>query len=182
LIGFKKGGLARLFCCRLKRLKMLNERIADLIAEPLKELGFEVVDVNITGSPVKTIQIFIDRLDGAKASVGDCSKVSRKISEAMDEAEVIDAKYFLEVSTPGIDRPLKKLADYQKYLGHKVKFQFNAPLVDNRRKASAKLKEISSDNKKIIIETDDKLLLEVEFNNIDSAKLVLTDELIAAKI
>lgn len=166
---------------------MLEQRVTDIIRKPLNDLGYEVVQVRWQANgKYNTLQILAERLDGERLSVGDCQDISRNISAVLDVEDIIDSRYNLEVSSPGVDRPLTQLKDFQKYQGFTARFQLKvgAPLEGTefvRRKFKADIIEVSDDGI-IKLVSEDKHNLQTEFSNIESAKLVLTDALLKAKI
>jgi len=115
-------------------VKSIAEKIEALIAPSIADMGFELVQVKLLeGRSGQTLQIMAERPDGSM-SLDDCAMISRQISAVLDVEDAITAAYRLEVSSPGIDRPLVKLADYSTYAGHAAKIEtalLNCPLVDN---------------------------------------------------
>ena len=156
--------------------------IANLIEPAVKALGLDLVRVAmIGGKSDPTLQIMAERPDTRQLSIDDCADLSRAISEIFDPLEEagrdpIDGAYRLEVSSPGIDRPLTRLADYADWAGHEVRVKFVAP-VDAAKQVTGDI--IGIDGDRIAIDTT-KGRREVAFGNIQSAKLVLTDKLINA--
>jgi ribosome maturation factor RimP len=146
----------------------LSEKIEKLISPIADELGYELVRVQMQGGARRaTLQIML---------VEDCARLSRAISNILDEADPITEEYMLEVSSPGIDRPLMKRADYERFMGHDVKLEMTMPVGDRKRFQGA-MTAIEGDN----------LLLDGEggsvtlpLASIKNAKLILTDRLIAA--
>ena len=166
---------------------MIEQKVTEIITKPLETLGFELVQVKwLSDGKRFTMQIFVDKKDGERLSVADCETITKSISTLLDVENVFDGRYFLEVSSPGIDRPLVKLKDFVKYTGFVAKFTLkNGVELEGtefiRRKLKATIVKVS-ENGNIELETDDKHKLTTNFDNIDTAKLVLTDELIKAKI
>lgn len=154
-----------------------REDLESRIAPTLERLGFEVVRVAVTGGSRQTLQVMADRRDGRPISVDDCAAVSEALSALFDVEEPLAGAYDLEVSSAGIDRPLTRAKDFAAYVGHEAKIETRTP-VDGRRRFKGVLKGL---------EPADVAVIEVEgrrhglaLANILSAKLVLTDELIAA--
>ena len=156
--------------------------IANLIEPAVKALGLDLVRVAmIGGKSDPTLQIMAERPDTRQLSIDDCADLSRAVSEIFDPLEEagrdpIDGAYRLEVSSPGIDRPLTRLADYADWAGHEVRVKFVSP-VDAAKQVTGDI--IGIDGDMVAIETT-KGRREVAFANIQSAKLVLTDKLITA--
>ncbi|MDA0782152.1 MAG: ribosome maturation factor RimP [Rickettsiales bacterium] len=163
----------------------LEGRIAKIITPSLNDLGYDLVKVIMIGDDNrKILQIMIERLDGVAIGIDDCEKSSRRISAILDVEESELGKYNLEVSSPGIDRPLVKLKDFEKYIGYEVKFEV-IDKIDDKRKFRGDIKKVAGD----IITIDTNIVpiktpeapheFEVDFNNIKNAKLVLNDKLLA---
>ena len=156
--------------------------IANLIEPAVKALGLDLVRVAmIGGKSDPTLQVMAERPDTRQLSIDDCADLSRAISEIFDPLEEagrdpIDGAYRLEVSSPGIDRPLTRLADYVDWAGHEARIKFVSP-VDAAKQVTGDI--VGVDGETIAIDTT-KGRREVAFANIQSAKLVLTDKLIAA--
>ncbi|MHA1189775.1 MAG: ribosome maturation factor RimP [Alphaproteobacteria bacterium] len=197
---------------RLTRENGLEARIA-AIAEPVAAgLGLELVRVRTSGLGGMTVQIMAERADHTMG-VNDCEQLSRDLSPALDVADVIDRAYNLEVSSPGIDRPLTRLGDFEEWSGHVAKIELAVPRDGRRRyrgvllgvrgdtvgirlvaaepseKVARATKKDARINKKTLADSDagadtGKEVEEPEFwlpvAEIDDAKLVLTDALIAA--
>ena len=152
------------------------DTITDMIKDPLEEMGLWVVRVRMMGGDEATIlQIMIDRLDGSLVDVKNCENASHMISALMDVEDPIKNAYDLEVSTPGIDRPLVRVQDWKKYVGHLAKAELRNPTAEGRRRFKGTI--VSFENDIIVLEVDNSQV-EIEFNEIESASLVLTDELL----
>ncbi len=156
---------------------LLEDKIRDIIEPIIEEEGYELAVIRINGNEHQTLQVMIDRMDQKKITVEDCSKISLAISPILDVEDPISEKYSLEVSSPGIDRPLTRLKDFKRFSGFKAKIQTIMP-VDNRRKYSITLIDVMDNN--IIVRDSENNELSIEFSNIAKAKLLLTDELIQA--
>jgi len=158
----------------------LAARIA-AIAEPvIADLGYRLVRVKISRAEGCTVQIMAERPDGGM-TVEDCETVSRALSPVLDVADPIDRAYRLEVSSPGIDRPLVRKSDFDRYAGHLVRIEMAVP-IDGRRRFRGALLGVEGDAARI--RRDDakegeavEALLRIE--DMSEAKLVLTDELVA---
>jgi ribosome maturation factor RimP len=151
--------------------------IARLIEPAVKELGFDLVRVAmIGGTSDPTLQIMAERPDTRQLTIDDCSDLSRKVSDLLDAADPIEESYRLEVSSPGIDRPLTRPADFADWAGHEARIKFDEP-VDGARQVSGIIEGI--DGGTITVATP-KGERRVDFANIASAKLLLTDKLINA--
>ena len=159
-----------------------TKSIAKLIEPAAKALGLDLVRVTMIGGATDpTLQVMAERPDTRQLTIDDCAALSRGISEILDPLEEagrdpIDGAYRLEVSSPGIDRPLTRLADYADWAGHEARIKFVEP-VDAAKQVTGDI--VGIDGETIAIETT-KGRREVAFANIQSAKLVLTDKLINA--
>ena len=157
----------------------LAARVAT-IAEPVIEgLGYRLVRVKISGADGCTVQIMAERPDGGMA-VEDCETVSRALSPVLDMADPIERAYRLEISSPGIDRPLVRRSDFDRYAGHLVKIETLVP-IGGRKRFRGQL--IGAEGEAARIRRDDAaenedadVLLPIEEMN--EAKLVLTDDLV----
>jgi ribosome maturation factor RimP len=157
-------------------VKSIAEKIEALIAPSIVDMGFVLVQVKLMdGRSGQTLQIMTERPDGSM-SLDDCAMISRQISAVLDVEDAISAAYRLEVSSPGIDRPLVKLADYAAYIGHAAKIETALP-INGRKRFAGSLKAVEGDSIIITVDTKDHAL---PFADIQSAKLVLTDALIKA--
>lgn len=152
------------------------QKIETLIDPALTDMGYELVRVRVTGSQRKTLQIMADRLDGAAMSVDDCADISHAVSAILDVEDPITDAYVLEVSSPGIDRPLTKLHHFERYVGFDAKVEMHH-MVDGRKRFSGKLLGVGDATVQLDHEGTS---VDLPFAGIRNAKLILTDELIAA--
>jgi len=155
-----------------------QERRILSLAEPVAaSLGLEVVRVRITGGRRPGVQIMIDRAGGGLADVEDCTDLSRALSPVFDVEDPVSGAYTLEVSTPGIDRPLTRPGDFAAWEGHLAKVELAMPLDGQRRFRGIILGE---DEKGVHIELEGEVELAAHVHEMTKASLVLTDELIEA--
>lgn len=154
----------------------MTDTIADMIAPSIDALGYELVRVTLAGSTRKVLQIMAEPKDGRVMSVEDCARVSRAVSSILDVEDPISGAYSLEVSSPGIDRPLTRRKDYERFAGHEAKIETHVP-VEGRKRFKGVLKGVEDEAVKIDSEGAEVLL---SLSQIAKAKLVLTDALIAA--
>lgn len=152
---------------------MQKHYLQDLIEPVVEGAGYELVRVMSIGQVNQTLQVMIDTLDGSDITVDDCAKVSRLLSDMLDEKDPIADKYSLEVSSPGLDRPLTKMAHFERYKGYEIKLE-TADKVENRKRFKGKLTEIGVDN---VVVADGENTYTIPFDLINKAKLVVTDEL-----
>jgi len=161
----------------------MSARIA-AIAEPvLVDLGFRLVRVRISGADGCTVQIMAERPDGGMA-VDDCETVSRTLSPTLDQADLIERAYRLEISSPGMDRPLVRRSDFDRHVGHRVKIEMAIAVAGRRRfhgmllGAQGEFARIRCDDPTVGEGGDALLRLE----DMADAKLVLTDALITESL
>ena len=162
-------------------------RLTEVIEPEAKALGFELVRVKLfdsgpEGDGERTLQIMAEDPATGQLVVEQCMTLSRRISDAIDAVEeageeLVEGAYQLEVSSPGIDRPLTRPKDFSNWAGHDVNVSLNAPASDHR-KLRGKL--LGVEDGKVQIEDRKHGRFAVPFEQIQSAKLVLTDKLIAA--
>ena len=148
--------------------------VYDLVAPIIEKMGFEVVRVMTIGVQNPTLQIMIERQNRKELTVDDCAAVSRAISEILDEKDPIDGNYSLEVSSPGIDRPLTKPDHFARFAGYEAKVETDEP-VEERKRFKGKIISVSPEN--IIRFAMDDKEYDIPFDAVVKAKLVLTDEL-----
>jgi len=153
-------------------------KIEELIGPTINSLGYDLVRVQILDEGTKTLQIMVDRLDQANLTVDDCSVISKEISVIIDINDPIGENYLLEVSSPGIDRPLLRFKDFEKYAGFHARVDMNTAL-EGRKKFKGKLTGIEGDNIRIKVKEETYLL---PFSKIEKAKLTLTQELLDAAV
>ncbi len=157
--------------------------ITAMIEPEAKALGFDLVRVVLFGSDdERTLQIMAERPETRQLNIDDCAALSRRISERLDALEEagkdpIEGAYRLEVSSPGIDRPLTRLKDYADWAGHEAKVQFTE-LVEGRKQVKAIL--VGVEGEAVLLDDPKSGRIAAPFDMIASAKLVLTDALISA--
>src|ERR1700722_13630135 len=149
------------------------------IAEPvLAGLGYRLVRVRISGAAGCTVQIMAERPDGALA-IEDCEAASRALSPVFDVADPIEGAYQLEISSPGIDRPLVRRSDFDRYAGHAAHIEM-AVLIDGRKRFRGQLLGTDGDNARIRMpDAADGADVLLPINDMSEARLLLTDALIS---
>jgi ribosome maturation factor RimP len=153
-------------------------RLTELIEPEAKAEGLELVRVKmIGGTSDPTLQVMAERPDTRQLTLDDCARLSRRLSDLLDEADPIDSAYRLEVSSPGIDRPLTRLKDFEDWKGHEAKISL-ADKLDGRKQFTGNL--IGTDGNRIVIDVQGLGETRLPFDQIHSAKLVMTDKLIEA--
>jgi ribosome maturation factor RimP len=149
-----------------------------LIEPEMKHLGYDLVRVTmIGGKSDPTLQIMAERRDTRQLDLSDCERISRHLSEMLDLADPIDGSYRLEVSSPGIDRPLTRLKDYADWSGHEARITLAEPL-DNRKQFAGTIQGHEGERVQLLDKSGK--LHRLPFSAIASAKLLLTDKLINA--
>ncbi len=152
----------------------LADRIAALIEPSLTAMGFDLVRVQIDGKRQARVQVMAERSDGSGMGVEDCAELSRHISAILEVEDPIEGSYTLEVSSPGIDRPLLKPADYARFAGHVAKVELKTAR-DGRRRFTGTIKALESAT--VVLDTGEETV-SLPLAEIERAKLVLTDALL----
>ena len=151
-------------------------RIETLIAPSLEAMGYRVVRVSVTGGQRAVLQVMAERTDDRPMGVEDCTEITHTVSALLDVADPIEHAYVLEVSSPGIDRPLMRREDYERFLGFEAKLELAQPMA-GRKRFRGRLVALEEDRLRLNLGTE---VVELPLNAIARAKLVLTDDLIAA--
>ncbi|MFK0385402.1 ribosome maturation factor RimP [Agrobacterium sp. NPDC090273] len=157
----------------------VDQRIAEIIEPVLTGMGYVLVRVRLLNQNGMTLQIMAERQDGTM-TVEDCEAISMAISPVLDVEDPVDKAYHLEVSSPGIDRPMVRKSDFTRWQGHLVKAETSI-LVENRKRFRGKIIEVDADGFKLErdqIAYGDALTVVIPFSALSDAKLVLTDDLI----
>lgn len=147
--------------------------VSEIIKDTLNNLGFDLVKVTFKGLNSKVLEILIDRANSEKITIADCRAVSRSISALLDVEDVIKDKYYLEVSSAGVERPLVKFDDYVRFLGRDVKVKLKE-LLNGAGHYRGRIVSAVDDN--IELEVNGKIM-SIKFELIKGAHLVLTDEM-----
>jgi ribosome maturation factor RimP len=165
---------------RLTREAGLEARIAHIVEPAIADLGYELVRVKISGQNGMTVQIMAERPDGTMR-VEDCETISRTISPTLDVEDPIQREYHLEVSSPGIDRPLTRAKDFERWAGHEARVEL-AVAKDGRKRFRGILLGLRDDMTGLrLTDTPDSPEAWLRLDDIGEAKLLLTDELIKAQ-
>ena len=151
----------------------IDRRLAEIITPEIEALGFELVRVRLMSGKETTLQIMADRPDGG-IEVDDCAAISTAVSAVLDVEDPILDTYTLEVGSPGIDRPLTRLKDFDMFEGYEAKLE-TTDLIDGRRRFKGELAGIDGDEVLINVEEG---TIGLKFDWLSDAKLVLTDDLI----
>lgn len=148
----------------------LEQRIEEIITPALVDKGFRVVRVQLKGSKRKTLQIMIERLDDTNLTIDDCAHASHTVSVLLDVDDPVHEPYILEMSSPGLDRPLTKKDDFKRFAGSMIKIELIAPH-EGSRKFRGLLLGVEKDMVKIELE-DQKEVAEFAISDIQRAKLI----------
>ena len=155
-----------------------------LIVEPvIEEIGYRLVRVRVSGMNGKTVQIMAERPDGTM-DVEGCEEVSRAISPVLEEKDPVDGAYHLELSSPGIDRPLVRESDFETWAGFLMKLETSRLVADRKRYRG---KVVKVENRTITVERDqpaygEPASIDIPLDAIADARLILTDDLIEASL
>lgn len=154
----------------------LIHRIEEMITPTLEAMGFRVVHVSFSGGKNQRLQIMAENSETGSMTVDDCANISRAVSAVLDVEDPIQGTYALEVSSPGIDRPLVRFEDYERFVGFDAKIETGLA-IEGRKRFKGRLIKVSDGT--ITIETKDQVY-DLKFQDVNKAKLLLSDELIAA--
>lgn len=156
----------------------LAAELASLVEPVLESLDYRLVRVEVSGRDGKTVQIMAERLDGSM-TIEDCEAVSRAVSPLLDVHDLVSDAYRLEISSPGIDRPLVRPSDFEDWAGSEAKIELTQS-IDGRRRVRGTLEGF--ENGEVLVDADlgelGRKVIGLEIGLIQSAKLVLTDELV----
>jgi ribosome maturation factor RimP len=161
----------------------LAARVAAIAAPVLRDLGYRLVRVRISGTEGCTVQIMAERPDGTM-SVEDCEAVSRALSPVLDVEDPVAEAYRLEISSPGLDRPLVRRSDFIRHAGHLVKIEMEVP-VEGRKRFRGAIAGVEGDMARIQrddVKADEAAEILLSIEDMAEAKLVLTDALIAESL
>lgn len=157
----------------------IDRRVADIIEPVLTPMGYQLVRVRLSSQNGATLQIMAERPDGTM-TVEDCEAISTAISPVLDVEDPIEKAYHLEVSSPGIDRPMVRKSDFSRWSGHLIKCETSV-LVDSRKRFRGKI--VSADDEGFTIERDQPAageapMVTIPFTALAEGRLILTDDLI----
>ncbi len=153
------------------------DEVRRIVTPSLEAMGYELVRVQISGRERLQLQIMAERVDRQGMTVDDCAEISRAVSAALDVEDPIPGPYTLEVSSPGIDRPLTREGDWDRFSGHEAKVDLRTPL-DGRKRFRGILRGLRE--RSVILTLEDGSEVALPVDEVQRAKLVLTDALIAA--
>ncbi len=157
-----------------------NEALFQLIAPTVEAMGYDVVRVKLSGSRSARLQVMAERHDNVAMTVDDCAALSSAISAVLDVEDPIPGNYDLEVSSPGIDRPLVRAADFERYAGFVAKLETAEP-IDGRKRFRGRLLDVKDGAVRVELDATEQMVA-IPLAALREAKLVLTDDLIAASL
>ena len=154
-------------------------RLVELLSPSAEGMGYDIVRLRLMGSggrdaPV-TLQVMAEKPDGTM-EIDDCAELSHTLSAVLDVEDPIDKEYSLEVSSPGIDRPLTRAKDFAEYAGHRAKIEMAVPQAGNRRNFKGDIRGLEGEA--VLLSLDDGPPVTLPLRDIADAKLVITDALI----
>ncbi|SNT24412.1 ribosome maturation factor RimP [Tropicimonas sediminicola] len=155
----------------------MDRRLAEILTPVIEGMGYELVRIRLMSGKTKTLQIMAEKPEGG-IEVDDCADISTAVSAVMDVEDPIEDNYTLEVSSPGIDRPLTRLKDFETWEGYEAKIETHE-MIDGRRRFKGVLQGV--EDGEVLIEIDQEggaVVIGLQFDWLSDAKLVLTDELI----
>ena len=156
----------------------IDRRLAEIVTPVIEGLGFELVRIRLMGGKTRILQIMAERPEGGIV-VEDCARISTAVSAILDVEDPVEDNYILEVSSPGIDRPLTRLKDFDMWQGYEARIE-TQELIDGRRRFKGTLSGTEGDE--VLIEIEEAgapVTIGLQFDWLADAKLVLTDDLIA---
>ena len=166
----------------------LAARLAALATPVLEQLGFRLVRARLMNQNGQTLQIMAERPDGTM-SVDDCEAASQSLSPELDVADPINGEYRLEISSPGIDRPLMRVSDFLRAVGHEAKIELTQPLESGRKRFRGVIQAVEGEGSNAILildrndaRADEEKTVRLPLRDLDEAKLMLTEALVRASL
>jgi ribosome maturation factor RimP len=163
-------------------------RVAAIASPVLEQLGLRLVRVRLLAQNGQTLQIMAERPDGTM-SVGDCEAASQALSPELDVADPIPGEYRLEISSPGIDRPLVRVSDWRRAIGHEAKIELTQPHSDGRKRFRGVVSGVEGEGRDAILTlerndagADEEKIVRLSLRDLDEGKLMLTEALIRASL
>ncbi|KTQ98721.1 ribosome maturation factor RimP [Aureimonas ureilytica] len=162
----------------------IEARVAAIVEPVIEQIGYRLVRVRVSAMNGATLQIMAERPDGSM-TVEDCEAVSRAVSPVLDVEDPMDRAYHLEVSSPGIDRPLVRKGDFETWTGQLLKLETNR-LVSGRKRFRGRVTEVSAEGIRLerdgVASEGGEAVVEIAFDALAEARLILTDDLLAASL
>ena len=146
-----------------------SSKLQVILEAPLADLGYDIVQLNVSGGKRPILEVLIDRIDEAPVTVQDCAKASKTISVLLDVADPLPSAYMLEVSSPGVARPLTRLKDYQRFQGREVKLEL-FELHQGQKRFRGTVGEVLAEEIQFMLDTGENLVIPLSY--IHHCKLV----------
>jgi ribosome maturation factor RimP len=166
----------------------LAARVAALATPVLEQLGYRLVRVRLMAQTSQTLQIMVERPDGTM-NVADCEAASQALSPELDVADPISGEYRLEVSSPGIDRPLVRVSDFRRALGHEARIELAHGLEGGRKRFRGEIKAVEGEGRDAVVtlerndaRADEEKIVRLPLRDLEEGKLMLTEALIRASL
>lgn len=166
---------------RLANETGLAARVAAIVEPVIEDMGFRLVRVRLTGEGGSTVQVFAERADGT-LTIADCVEITKVISPVLDVEDPMPAHYMLEVSSPGIDRPLVRPIDFERHAGFEAKVELSVP-IEGQKRFRGTIEGFTDGEVRLQTEVkgfEDPQTVGLNFEDIHDAKLVMNDELLKA--
>ena len=173
MCGGRKAAAGKRFCIRSIAIFTQASHLEPVFEPVIESAGFKLVRLRVMGGEHKTLQIMAERADGSM-DVEGCSQLSHVLLDFIEAEDPIEGDYEIEVSSPGIDRPLTRISDFTRWKGHEAKVELTAPL-DGRKRFRGRLEGLDGND---VIITSQNQRIQFPFHSILEAKLILTDKLI----
>jgi ribosome maturation factor RimP len=170
-----KGGFSRLFLYNSKLFmkNFFNSPLGILLEKIAQEVGLCVVKISFLSLRNNSIEITVDRIDGEKVSIIDCKNYNTKLKEYNDEfSKILGQEYYFDVSSAGVERPLVKIDDFEKFKNNMILIRFKEKL-DKKKKIQGKLLGLENNKIKLLVNGRDIL---IDYDNVSSANIVMTEE------
>lgn len=159
------------------KLSPLERKVEKLVAPPIQEMGYELVTVKLEDNGKSpTLLIMVEEPDNGHLSIDDCAKISRSLTTLLDVEDPINGPYSLQVSSPGMDRPLVKRKDFERFSGEQIKLE-TVMAIENQKRFKGMLEGYQEESDCIRIKTDEKIQ-DIQFDNVKKANLAITDEML----
>ncbi len=159
-------GLKAHFLFVVNELRKVPSRLEEIVGRAVAAAGYELVGIDFPGGGSRTLRVYIDAATGIV--IDDCERASRQISAVLDVEDPVSGRYFLEVSSPGLDRPLFTMQDFERFTGHKISVRLHTP-IDGRRKFVGQLRAVEQAT---IVLDENGAEHTLAFADIDKARLV----------
>lgn len=153
----------------------LEKKIFDLLEPVAENIGMEIVKVTLSGSSRKILEILVDKIEiDSSVTISDCRNASNNFSAILDVEDMVDGKYYLEVSSAGIERPLVKISDYEKFKNREAKINL-LKAIEEKKKYKGEIQGTEGDI--ILLKISEEEILKIDFADIRSAHLIFTEEM-----